>query len=70
MPVVLLNDSITLMLLSPAWRNVRSSLSVIPSMWLPAGTTARLGDVNGDGEVNISDVGTLIDIILGANNKA
>ena len=39
-------------------------------LWLPVGTTARLGDVNGDGEVNISDVGTLIDIILGANNKA
>ena len=39
-------------------------------LWLPAGTTARLGDVNEDGEVNISDVTTLIDLILGAKNKA
>lgn len=39
-------------------------------LWLPAATTARLGDVNEDGEVNISDVSTLIDLILGAKNKA
>ena len=39
-------------------------------LWLPAGTTARLGDVNEDEEVNISDVTTLIDLILGAKNKA
>ena len=39
-------------------------------LWLPAGTIARLGDVNEDGEVNISDVTTLIDLILGAKNKA
>ena len=39
-------------------------------LWLPAGTTARLGDVNEDGEVNISDVTTLIDLILEAKNKA
>jgi len=39
-------------------------------LWLPAGMTARLGDVNEDGEVNISDVTTLIDLILGAKNKA
>lgn len=39
-------------------------------LWLPAGTTARLGDVNEDGEVNISDVTTLIDLILGTKNKA
>lgn len=38
-------------------------------LWLPAGTTARLGDVNEDGEVNVSDVSTLIDLLLGANNK-
>ena len=39
-------------------------------LWLPAGMTAPPGDVNEDGEVNISDVTTLIDFILGANNKA
>jgi hypothetical protein len=38
-------------------------------LWLPAGTTARLGDVNEDGEVNVADVSTLINLILkGSNN--
>ena len=27
------------------------------------------GDVNGDGEVNIADVNTVIDVILGGNNN-
>lgn len=39
-------------------------------LWLPAGTTARQGDVNEDGEVNISDVTFLIDMILRGSNKA
>ena len=38
-------------------------------LWLPAGTTASLGDVNEDGSVNISDVTTLIDMILRGSNK-
>ena len=38
-------------------------------LWLPAGTTARLGDLNEDGEVNVADVSTLINLILkGSNN--
>ena len=39
-------------------------------LWLPAGTTARLGDVNEDGEVSIADVTTLINILLRGGNKA
>ena len=38
-------------------------------LWLPAGTTALLGDVNEDGEVSIADVTTLIDILLRGDNK-
>lgn len=39
-------------------------------LWLPAGTTARAGDVNEDGAVTINDVTTLINILLlGENNK-
>lgn len=38
-------------------------------LWLPAGTTARLGDVNEDGEVNINDVTSLIDILLSGSNQ-
>ena len=38
-------------------------------LWLPAGTTALLGDVNEDGEVSIADVSTLIDILLEVGNK-
>ena len=38
-------------------------------LWLPAGTTARLGDVNQDGEVNIGDVNSLIDMILSGSSK-
>ena len=38
-------------------------------LWLPAGTTARAGDVNMDGSVNISDVTTLIDMILRGADK-
>ena len=38
-------------------------------LWLPAGTTARLGDVNADGEVNIGDVSALIDILLSGSNN-
>ena len=38
-------------------------------LWLPAATIARAGDVNEDGEVNIGDVTTLIDMILNAPNK-
>ena len=38
-------------------------------LWLPAGTTARLGDVNADGEVNIGDVSDLIDILLSGSNN-
>lgn len=38
-------------------------------LWLPAGTMARQGDVNGDGEVTVGDVSTLIDLLLtGGNN--
>ena len=33
-----------------------------------AGTTHKLGDVNGDGEVNVSDVTALISYVLGNNN--
>ena len=57
---------------TPAWATfLHAGESTIKDMlWLPAGTTARLGDVNEDGEVNISDVTTLIDLILGAKNKA
>lgn len=38
-------------------------------LWLPAGTTALLGDVNEDGEVSIADVTTLINILLRGGNK-
>lgn len=38
-------------------------------LWLPAGTTARLGDVNTDGEINVADVTTLIDMILKGSNE-
>lgn len=38
-------------------------------LWLPAGTTARLGDVNQDGEVNIGDVTSLIDMILSGSDQ-
>ena len=38
-------------------------------LWLPAGTTALLGDVNEDGEVNIGDVTSLVDILLNGNNE-
>ncbi len=38
-------------------------------LWLPAGTTASLGDVNEDGEVNINDVTSLIDMLLSGSNK-
>ena len=39
-------------------------------LWLPAGTTARLGDVNEDGEINIGDVTSLVDMLLNGNNEA
>ena len=38
-------------------------------LWLPAATIASAGDVNEDGEANIGDVTTLIDMILNSNNK-
>lgn len=38
-------------------------------LWLPAGTTALLGDVNEDGVVNIADVTSLIDLVLSGSNK-
>ena len=38
-------------------------------LWLPAGTTARLGDVNTDGEINVADVTTHIDMILKGSNE-
>ena len=38
-------------------------------LWLPAGTTARLGDVNEDGEVTIGDVTALIDMLLMGGNQ-
>ena len=44
-----------------------SNISVM--LWLPAGTVARLGDVNQDGEVNINDVTTLIDLVLRGSNQ-
>lgn len=39
-------------------------------LWLPAGTMASQGDVNGDGEVNVGDVSALIDLLLTGGNKA
>ena len=38
-------------------------------LWLPAGTTASLGDVNEDGEISIADVTALISILLRDGNK-
>ena len=38
-------------------------------LWLPAATTAMLGDVNQDGEVSIADVNAIIDILLNGANK-
>ena len=38
-------------------------------LWLPAGTTDRLGDVNEDGSIDINDVTSLIDMVLQGSNK-
>ena len=38
-------------------------------LWLPAASTAQLGDVNRDGEVNIGDVTSLINMILNGGNE-
>ena len=43
-------------------------LDVNAGMRYVLGIVEKNGDVNGDGEINISDINTLIDVIMGGNN--